>query len=261
MFKNFLIFGLINLCYGFNYNPITKQTVMFFPLQINHKDQVPLELYNNFLSCLSINNIDVHKSSSNIDKDCDVLEKIISQNDNITLLSHSTGVNNLLKVYNKFNKINNIALIDPILLELNKKNPSNNFNFDDFEESINDILENDKMTILKNIIFKKTKTNKEHHLAELSNPENLLYITSEKSNRWKIFPTVPPIKRLYLDFSSIKNENKIFKQIPNYGHFDLLDNQWSDMIHKSICKGNNDRDNNEAYHNEIAQEISKLNLQ
>ena len=43
-----------------------------------------------------------------------------------------------------------------------------------------------------------------------------------------------------------------------YGHFDILDSQWANIIHSSISKGTNNRDEVEFYHEEIAKVIEEL---
>ena len=45
----------------------------------------------------------------------------------------------------------------------------------------------------------------------LKNVENILYVSSKKSSRWKILPPVPPIKRMFMDYDLIKNKNKLKK--------------------------------------------------
>ena len=48
-------------------------------------------------------------------------------------------------------------------------------------------------------------------------------------------------------------KKKRTKSATEYGHFDILDTQWSDMIHNSISKGSNFRDTLTNYHLETLQ--------
>jgi len=228
-----------------------KRNVMFFPVQISYNDLLPVDLYSNFQKSLLNQDIDVIKSSGNIEEDLTKLESLIAKNESITLLSHSTGVNNLFKICNQIETINNIVLVDPILL----KNTEERFVFNEnFEDYISDFIESDKFTLLKDMVFKK----KGNTGLDLKNVDNILYISSKKSSRWKILPPVPPIKRIFMDYNLIKNKNKKMITIPEYGHFDILDSQWADAIHGSLSKGTNNRDQVEKYHEEIARYINEL---
>lgn len=245
------ILFILTCCYGSSLVLPIKKNVMFFPVQISYNDQLPIDLYSNFQKSLLNQDIDVIKSSGNTQEDLDKLELLIAKNESITLLSHSTGANNLFKICNKLESIDNIVLVDPILL----KNTQDRFAFNEnFEDYISDLIESDKFSLLKDMMFKKNNKNN----LDLKNVDNILYISSKKSSRWKILPPVPPIKRIFMDYNLIKNKNKKMITIPEYGHFDILDSQWADAIHSSISKGTTNRDEVEKYHEEIARYINEL---
>lgn len=247
----FRLLFILTSCYGCSLVLPIKRNVMFFPVQISYNDLLPVDLYSNFQKSLLNQDIDVIKSSGNIEEDLTKLESLIAKNESITLLSHSTGVNNLFKICNQIETINNIVLVDPILL----KNTEERFVFNEnFEDYISDFIESDKFTLLKDMVFKK----KGNTGLDLKNVDNILYISSKKSSRWKILPPVPPIKRIFMDYNLIKNKNKKMITIPEYGHFDILDSQWADAIHGSLSKGTNNRDQVEKYHEEIARYINEL---
>jgi len=247
----FRLLFLLTACYGCSIILPIKKTIMFFPVQITYNDQLPVELYSSFKNSLTNKDIEVIKSSGNVQEDCNTIENLLEKNDTITLLSHSTGVNNLFKICNKVENITNIVLVDPILL----KNTEDRFVFNEnFEDYISDLIESDKFSLLKDIMFKKN--NKKN--LDLKNVDNILYVSSKKSSRWKILPPVPPIKRMFMDYDLIKNKNKKMVTIPEYGHFDILDSQWADAIHGSLSKGTNNRDEVEKYHEEIARYINEL---
>ena len=248
MFRILLFLLIIQTYFAFE---VSNKKILFFPLQITYNDPLPVDLYSDFTDCLSSKGFDIQRSFASTDKDCNYLNKLKENNNSITLMSHSTGVNNLFKVCNQFENIDNIVIIDPILLA----NKEDKFEFnDDFEEFINDLIESDKFSLLKDMVFKKDNKN----FLELKNVDKILYVSSKKSSRWKILPPVPPIKRFFLDYKLIKNKNKSLLTIPEYGHFDILDSQWANIIHSSISKGTNNRDEVEFYHEEIAKVIEEL---
>lgn len=242
---------IITSCYGLSLVLPIRKTVIFYPVQITYNDQLPVELYNSFKTSLMTQDIDVKKSTGNIAEDIALIDELKAKNESVTLLSHSTGVNNLFKICNKVEDIDNIVLVDPILL----KNSEDRFMFNEnFEDYISDLIESDKFSLLKDMMFKKN--NKKN--LDLKNVDNILYISSKKSSRWKVLPPVPPIKRMFMDYDLIKNKNKKLITIPEYGHFDILDSQWADAIHGSLSKGTNNRDEVEKYHEEIARYINEL---
>lgn len=242
---------IITTCYGLSLVLPIRKTVIFYPVQITYNDQLPVELYNSFKTSLMDQDIDVKKSTGSVVEDIALIDELKAKNESVTLLSHSTGVNNLFKICNKVENIDNIILVDPILL----KNSQDRFMFNEnFEDYISDLIESDKFSLLKDMIFKKNNKNN----LDLKNVDNILYISSKKSSRWKVLPPVPPIKRMFMDYELIKNKNKKLITIPEYGHFDILDSQWADAIHGSLSKGTNNRDEVEKYHEEIARYINEL---
>jgi hypothetical protein len=235
---------------SFNINSPQKH-VLFFPLQITYNDVMPINLYDSFLSYLSNKDMKVYKSRGDFNEDCRIIDNL-NHNESTTLVCHSTGFNNLLKVYNNVETIDNVVLIDPILL----KNKEDKFVLtDDFEDYFNDILQSNKFNLAKSLFFKDKNNNK---YIDFSKCNKLEYFYSKKSNNWKVLPPIPPVKRLFLDYKLIKNKNKIFTEVENFGHFDLLDSQWADMIHKSVCKGCNCRDDIYKYYDFISEKINDL---
>ena len=252
---SFLSLLCTTMCYEIIQSPLSskKKSVVFFPVQLSYNDQLPVDIYGEFKKSLQSNGFHVFQSSGNTNEDCNLINdmKLADELDKVTLVSHSTGINNLLKVCDKVQSVDNVVLIDPILLKKSRERFVFNENLEDY---INDFIESDKFTLLKDAIFKK---NDKKYLT-FDNIDNLLYISSKKSSRWKILPPIPPIKRLFLDYNEIKSINKTLITIPEYGHFDILDTQWSDMIHSSISKGSNFRDTLTNYHDDISNYIKEL---
>lgn len=251
-----LLYG--SVCYDISSPilPVRKNSILFFPFQVSCNEQLPVDIYGQFKKSLENNGFNVFQSSGNINEDCNLINdiKIAGELDIVTVVSHSSGINNLLKVCEKTHMVNNVVLIDPILL----KETGEKFTFlndnNNLEDAINDFLESDKVSLIKGAIFKKSSK----PYITLENVDKLLYISSKKSSRWKIIPPVPPIKRLFLEYDIIKTSNKTLVTIPDYGHFDILDSQWSDMIHNSVCIGSNSRESLTKYHDEIASYIKHM---
>ena len=77
--------------------------------------------------------------------------------------------------------------------------------------------------------------------------ENILIINAEKSYKWNIIPPfipfIPFFKISIDDLSINKNKIKIIN-INNFGHCDIINNPWRNIMHYSrISLGNNNRDN------------------
>ena len=230
---------------------VPRKTVLFFPVQVSYCDPLPVDLYTCFSSCIENSNVNFQLSSGNVEQDIALLTESINRNESITLLSHSTGINNLMKVCD-FDPIEHVVLVDPILL----KKSSDRFVFDgDWEDTISEFIESNKFDMVKSTLFGDKKNRKTDPTFGSSN--KLTYISSKKSARWKIIPPVPPVKRFLMDYNNIKHKNKKFVSIPEYGHFDILDQKWADAIHNSISKGSKNRDDVCKYHQEIAHIVNE----
>ena len=75
--------------------------------------------------------------------------------------------------------------------------------------------------------------------------DNILFLNAKKSYEWKLYPfTVPFIPGFALKEEEIANkESNIIKiEASDFGHSDILDNLWSDLMHGTISKGYETRD-------------------
>ena len=90
-----------------------------------------------------------------------------------------------------------------------------------------------------------------------------MILNAEKSYKWSLFPKfeVPFIPGFALDTKIIEKNNPdiVLDKInaDDYGHSDILDNLWSDLMHGTLSKGHEDRSssNLEEYHNWLAEQI------
>ena len=169
---NFLLLVCSSTCYEIVPSIVRKTSVLFFPVQLSYNDQLPVDIYGEFKKSLESNGFHVFQSTGNTVEDCNLINdiKLADELDNVTLISHSTGINNLLKVCDKIQSVENVVLIDPILL----KNSREKFIFNEnLEDYINDFIESDKFSLLKEVIFKRD--NKKH--LTFNNIDKLLYLS------------------------------------------------------------------------------------
>ena len=133
-------------------------------------------------------------------------------------------------------------------------------NADEFDNKINDFLEADKIEMVKNAIWKK-KENKEDNI-NLNNISNVLILKNKISEKWRFIPPIPPIDYLSIDIDNIKSDNKNITNLDYFGHFDILDSPWANFAHKTVSKGNQNRENSniEEYHKYLVNLINDFNL-
>ena len=91
----------------------------------------------------------------------------------------------------------------------------------------------------------------------------ILILNAEKSYKGSIFPKleIPFIPIFGLDIKKFEKKypNLNIEKISadNYGHSDVLDSLWSDLMHVTLSKGNENRnqDNMDEYANWLAEQI------
>tara|TARA_Y100001970_G_C14238781_1_gene863575 strand:+ start:102 stop:782 length:681 start_codon:yes stop_codon:yes gene_type:complete len=217
-----------------------KKSIIFFPAKL--KQNVPYELYNNFITKLE-SEYKVYISDNDIEMNINKIKEIQSNDEDVLLLSHSNGANNLMDTLNNTDNVKSI-LIDPI--DTNKYNLKYEYNFNIDFEKINDniikFIETNHIDKLKNIIFKK-------EYDEISVKNEILVLNNKNSDKWRFAPIVPPINTLRMDF-----ENQKIKRVfmNDFNHFDLLDKPWANFINKVTFNDNKDYD---EYYNTLINEI------
>lgn len=148
------------------------------------------------------NKFDIYKINYNEDYDKKI-KKIYNINNNIVLLGHSSGCVTALNSCSNNNLISKIVLLDPV------KTPT----------------------------FIREK--------DLDYLKKILIIDAELSYKWsKEFPYVPFIPFLKINNNDLSiSQEKIRRiMIKNYGHTDLINNPWRDIMHNlKISKGNTNR--------------------
>ena len=295
MFSSLLIvfsFQLL-LVDAFNIKSLHKgnslNSVLFYPGKFN--TQLPSELYSSFLTYVNKNDINVF-----ISQDKENNSKVISnelKDFKKCIVSHSFSANDAIEFFSECDSIDKLILIDPLddkfikvnmpsiempsvevpgfdmpKFEIQKMwdNIENSIDIDKLDNKIDDIYK--IKDIVGNTCVDCDKDPCECDLdidtdvdadkiVELKEKKVLIIRTSE-SNRWRVFPSVPPIGILNLKDDKIKFQNKNVITINKYGHFDILDKTWSDLANKFFSKGADDRslENMDTYHNSVSKSIN-----
>ena len=83
------------------------------------------------------------------------------------------------------------------------------------------------------------------------NNKNILQINADKSYQWKFtpFPKMPFIPGFKMDLSEFKQNNITKISIKDYGHCDILDTAFSNIMHNTLAEGNENRDTLDDYKN------------
>ena len=221
-----------------NNKNIFNRSIVFFPIETNNN--LPIKLYNNFLNSFLDKKLNVYAPTDNNNQN--FLNDFKENNDTITVVAHSNSAIKAIEYSNNNPFVNNLVLIDPLDLR------SNN-------DKTEDIIE---LTDINSI-----NKNKKKSLIKLNNINNLLIINSKKSNDWRLLPITFPIGFFSLKMTDLKISKNITKDIikANYfGHFDIMDEGWSNFMHSTLSVGLNDRDSVklEQYHTWLANKISDV---
>ena len=174
---------------------------------------IPGEIYDEFLNNLAISGVSVYSAPPDLEESIDLLDTLVDEYANVTIIGHSSGSLNALSASNSNRNIKNLVLMDPV---------DSSFLISSFK---------DKDFTLKNI-------------------EKLLYLNAAKSYEWGLAPTnfkVPFIPAFKLTPEKIKLKKGTYTIIEadNFGHTDILNDVWADSLHESIKSGSETRENGE----------------
>lgn len=178
------------------------------------------------------------------------------------LISYNIYSDFLSKLNNQYaiyqlskNNINNEKLINKL------DNKYSNIIFIGHSSGSTTAINNCNSKINKLILLDPVKTPYYKNNKNINFLDNILIINAEYSYKWNIFPPFIPFIPLFKitpdDLIINKNKIKIIT-IDNFGHSDLINNPWRDIMHYSrISLGNQDRDNITIsnYHNLIKEYI------
>lgn len=246
-----------------NNEDIEPSNILFFTSVSN---SIPGFLYDDFLKSLS----EKYHNNVLIPKEKEDLKKLPSDS-RLTVISHASGAIEALK-YAKNKKVKNLILIDPVDNRLDKLTGKKS------KVSIESFWDDEE----------------EDQLFQLENVEKALFLYTKKSYKWDddstffgwVFNPLSGLKTLWPSFIpeklSIKpkdlvtseyscecsdsdccdenecrcdpEDSKLALKIFNYGLCDILDYDYSNFMHNTICEGHPNRgeENINGYHKQLA---------
>ena len=186
--------------------------------------EIPSEIYTSFLTKLSEKNLTVNVVNKDLKKS-HILLQSITHNKPTTVIAHSSGAIEALDACNYLENIKKVILLDPV---------DSRFFFNN-EES-------------EKIIEPKFPI------------EDILFLNARKSYKWKWFPPkVPFIPFFGLESSQVGFKNKQCIIAKEFGHSDVLDYPWGNLMHQTFSEGLNNRDESKIdnYHEWLSTVISE----
>tara|TARA_X000000368_G_scaffold418567_2_gene418761 strand:+ start:2796 stop:3725 length:930 start_codon:yes stop_codon:yes gene_type:complete len=195
---------------------------------------IPADIYSNFINTLNQYNFSVSVVPNDIICCQEFLNSIENDYKEIIPISHSSGYTNLIKTIYNISNIDKSVLLDPV--DNSKLVDKQIFNI------FNDLTPN------------------------LNYLNNLLILNAEKSYKGSIFPKfeLPFIPLLALNTKKLKKNNPNLNIetfiASDYGHSDVLDTLWSDLMHSTISKGTEirEQENLDIYLKWLATKIYKF---
>ena len=213
-------------------NNIDKKNMDAIIFYTGANSLIPADIYSSFIRALNNYNFSVNVVTNDDAATKELLYESRNDYKSIIPLTHSSGYVSAINTINSQKNIKKAIFLDPV-----DNNNLINFNPLNFNNNIN--------------------TNKYNYL------EKILILNAEKSYKWSLFPKfeIPFIPGFALDTKKLQNINSdlILEKInaQNYGHSDILDSLWSDLMHATISKGHDDRSNENfvEYHNWLSEQI------
>ena len=220
-----------------NINKKNTHSLLFFT---GGNSLISSEIYTDFLSKLANQQLSVYVAPSNLEQVEDVMDTITDEYLDVTNVGHSSGAVNALLTANKNKQVTRSVLLDPV-------------DSDKLFKSFN----------LQNRIPFLSKSAKKLNFKYL---KDLLVINAKKSYEWKLIPlTIPfvPAFKMNLDEITKNNVNINLIEAENFGHSDILNPFWGEIMHKTISKGSEDRNEEllDNYHQWLASTIHKFVFQ
>lgn len=191
---------------------------------------IPADIYSNFINYLNVYNFSVNVVTNDNMITSELLYDIRDEYREIIPISHSSGYVNIMETISRQKNIKKAIFLDPV--------------------DNSDIINNNFFNFLD-------KKNNRNYL------EDVLILNAEKSYKGSIFPkiSIPFIPAFALNIKKFKDDNPNINlqklEANEYGHSDILDSLWSDLMHATISKGsdNRDKDNLDSYHDWLANKI------
>ena len=193
---------------------------------------IPADIYSNFIRSLNNYNFSVSVVTNNNDATIEMLYNIRDEYREIIPLTHSSGYVNAILTVQKQKNIKKAIFLDPV--------------------------DNSRLTKISPFGFLDRK--KDNTIKYL---ESILILNAEKSYKGSIFPKleIPFIPAFALNIKKFQKNNPDLNiekiSAEDYGHSDILDSLWSDLMHATLSRGsdNRDQDNLDEYSNWLSEQI------
>ncbi len=222
-----------------NINKKNTHSLLFFT---GGNALITSEIYTDFLAKLANENFSVYVAPSDLEDTEDVIDTITDEYLDVTHVGHSSGAINALRAANKNKEVTRSVLLDPVDSDKLFKS----FNFQD------------------KIPFLSKQANK----LTFKYLKDLLVINAKKSYEWKLVPlTIPFVPAFKMDIDEVTKDNDNVNidiiEAENFGHSDILNPFWGEIMHKTISKGSEDRNEEllDKYHQWLATTIKEFVFQ
>jgi len=229
-----------------------KSIKVFEPKNINKKNTHSLlfftggnalitsEIYTDFLNKLANENFSVYVAPSDLEDTEEVIDAITDEYLDVTHVGHSSGAINALRAANKNKEVTRSVLLDPV--------------------------DSDKLFKSFNIQDKIPFFSKPSNKLNFKYLKDLLVINAKKSYEWKLSPlTIPFVPAFKMDIDEVTKDNVNIDivEAENFGHSDILNPFWGEIMHKTISKGSDDRNEEllDKYHQWLATTIKEFVFQ
>lgn len=200
----------------------SKKTAIFLPALTGNS--ATSGLYENFLDIMTKKSFDVYVPDNDLQP---ILDDINNTECDITLIAHSSSAMSAISMTNAIESVKTLVLIDPLDVNNKDTRPPRSVDY-----NVSDI----------NGVSKPVKDNKE---IQVDNLDKLLVINTKKSNDWSVVPFIFPVGMLALKPNRLVLDENVTQEVvkaDDFGHFDILDDRWSNMIHNTLSRGCDDRD-------------------
>jgi len=200
----------------------SKKTAIFLPALTGNS--ATAGLYDSFLNIMTKKSFDVYVPDTDLEP---ILDDINNTECDITLIAHSSSALTAISMSNMVDSIKTLVLIDP--LDVNNKADKQGRTVDYDVDDINSL----------------SKQKKEDKKVEVTNLDKLLVVNTKKSNDWSVMPFIFPVGMLALKPERLVLDENVVQEVikaDDFGHFDILDDKWSNMIHNTLSRGCDDRD-------------------
>ena len=194
---------------------------------------IPSDVYSDFINTLNNYNYTVAAVTNDNQATLQLLYDIKNEYKELIPITHSSGFVSALQTINiaSEHNISRAIFLDPV----------------DNSKFINkDFLS----------LFKKSD-------YVLNNLKNILVLNAKKSYEWSTFPnfSIPFIPAFALDLKELEKSNPQLNieklEAKEHGHSDVLNSIWSDLMHTTLSKGNDIREQEmlNNYYNWLAEQI------